>query len=108
MMWLWVQSLVLIGLTFCVGLWLGNVVSMLTKGAARPQPAPVAAFEDREPYQPYHGYDHQPEPAPAVAAVPPPPPPPPLPVPPPRRIKPPLLFPINQFGIVTVTQAPAI
>ncbi|ESQ88465.1 hypothetical protein ABAC460_15645 [Asticcacaulis sp. AC460] len=106
MMWLWLQSLVLIALTFSVGLWLGHVVSILTKGAARPEPAAVAAFEDREPYRPYHGYDNQPEPA--VAEAPPPPPPPPLPVAPPRRIKPPLLFPINQFGIVTVTQAPAI
>jgi hypothetical protein len=107
MMWLWLQSLVLIGLTFSLGLVLGNVVSMLTKGTARPQPAPVAVFDDGERYQPYHGYDHQPEAVPAVAEVP-PPRPAPVPVPPPRRVKPALLFPINQFGIVTVTQAPAI
>ncbi|EGF91359.1 hypothetical protein ABI_27740 [Asticcacaulis biprosthecium C19] len=104
MLWLWLQSLVLIALTFSLGLVLGHVVSAFTR-QARPEPVVETAFDTPEPYAPYHGYDVEPQPVPAVAE---PLPPRPEPAAPPRRIKPAVLFPINQFGIVTVTQAPAI
>ncbi|ESQ77605.1 hypothetical protein [Asticcacaulis sp. AC402] len=108
MVWLWVHSLVLIALTFSLGLVLGHIVSAATRSTVRTVPASASFLPPKDDiiYPPYHGADLAPKPLPAVAE-PPRPKPEPLFTPPPR-IRPQLLFPINQFGIVTVTQAPAI
>ena len=124
MVWLWLQSLVLLVLTFALGLWLGHVVSLVTGQRRAPASASYLPVEEVEtpreaPMPVYHGAEPMPEPEPVpvppprpvpVVAEPPPPPPPPRPEPiaPPPRVRAPLLFPINQFGIITVTQAPAI
>jgi len=115
MIWLWLQSLVLLTAIFSLGLWLGHMLSQMTVGRqAVPHSASFLLDEQAEaPVEPpapvYHGAEPVPEPLPAVAEPLPVPPPPrlePVPVPAPR-VRAAMLFPINQFGVITVTQAPA-
>jgi hypothetical protein len=113
MAWLWIQSLVMIAAVFAGGLWLGKAMALITTGLMRPAPQQpsFALNEDGEVYPAYHGAEAVEEPvAPSLAPVAEAPaavPAPPLPVTPPVRVKPRLLFPVNQFGVITVTQAPA-
>lgn len=103
MVWLWIQSLVLIALTFAGGLWLGGVIARATTTAVVKPSAPedtIPAPEEPDiVYPTYHGFQEIAEPVPVAA-----PPPPPVPA----RVRTALLFPVNQFGIVTTTQAPLL
>ena len=115
MIYLLIQSALILSLAFGGGLWLGGSISRWTE---KP-PAPVHAFELAAEVTP------APEPVvfpePVVVAeplpAPPPPPPPPVYVPPPMppvAVAPPLppppvkrydmLFPVNQFGKITETR----
>lgn len=130
MAWLWLHSLILLAVTFTGGLWLGRAISALTtQRVPAPRAESLTLDEETETYPAYHGTEpvHQPEPVPAVAepiAVPPaavePEPLPPAPPPPVQvvpepiimpvaaqiRVRATMLFPVNQFGVITITQAP--
>ncbi len=130
MAWLWLHSLILLAVTFTGGLWLGRAISALTtQRVPAPRAESLVPEEETETYPAYHGTlpVSVPEPLPAIAEpiavplavvepdAPPPAPPPPvhvvpdpiiLPVAAQIRVRATMLFPVNQFGVITITQAP--
>ncbi len=120
MIYVWIQSVVILGLAFSGGLWLGGSLSRLAERTAR-APAPVLVLSDGAALPFRNGADVAAEPAvyhppseasPAIAAAP-PPVAEPVPAlsepasetrPVPRWV---MLYPPNQFGTLSVTRMPA-
>ncbi len=110
MIYVWVQSLVILGLVFGGGLWFGGALSKWTEKPARPAQVQPVAFDPETPMPVYHGFAAMPEPDVAVAVRPEPVVEPsplvqvisddPHPV---KRWD--MLYPVNQFGTLSVTRA---
>lgn len=90
MIWLWVQSLVILGLVFALGLWIGD---WLAHEIMRPKQAP-RVLTDFDAEVPYHGHD-------ITETVPPKPIPITEPAAQPATPRKPIYFPVNSFGAMT-------
>ena len=113
MIYIWLQSIVILSLVFGGGLWLGGSLSKWTEKPAAQQAQPQVAAAGDDAFPAYHGFAPPPAPAPTPAPEPEtvplpfvaePPPPPPVPMPAKRWA---LLYPVNQFGTISVTRARA-
>ncbi|MEI9903933.1 MAG: hypothetical protein WDN06_08065 [Asticcacaulis sp.] len=71
MIYVWIQSLVILSLVFGGGLWFGGALSKWTeKPVARAVPVQPLAMEAEAPAPVYHGFAVMPEPDVAVAVQP--------------------------------------
>lgn len=101
MIYVMLQSVVILSLVFGGGLWFGGALSKWTEKPA-PRTARVQAAEPEEIAPAYRGFDLSPEPETRLqaAAV-----PAPVVQAPTARQRVPLLYPVNQFGVLSVTRA---
>lgn len=111
MIWVWIQSLVVLTLVFSGGLWFGGALVTWTTPRRAIHSAPHRVELSEDVVAPaYHGADvatveADPEPLP-VPAKPAWTPPATSPSPPIQARSRELLFPVNQFGVISVTRLP--